>query len=105
MSLYTDNNNSEQKQQNLFTNTFSGIPSDLDPYIDNQPPTPPTPPDTLKLEYPALSSQIDQAISNGWNREQIRRYLGQRTELALTQYTPQEINKMTKIALLSLCRK
>ena len=49
--------------------------------------------DTLKLEYPALSSQNDQAISNGWTREQIRRYLGQRTKLALTQYTPQEVNQ------------
>ncbi len=110
MSLYPDNNNQENQEQtrpNFIIPDFSNMPrqgimagsvpttqKEREPYVNPQPYTPPTPPDTLKLEYPALSSQIDQAISNGWTREQIRRYLGRRTELALTQYTPQEINKM-----------
>lgn len=50
--------------------------------------------DTLKLEYPALSSQIDNAISQGWDRTKLRQYLAERTKLALTQYTPQEVNQM-----------
>ncbi len=50
------------------------------------------PQDTLKLEYPALASQIDEAISQGWDRNKLRQYLAERESIALTQYSQQEIN-------------
>ncbi len=59
----------------------------------SQPVTPQEPQDTLTLEYPALSQQINTALQQGWNRDDLRKFLAQRESIALLQYSHQEINQ------------
>ena len=52
-----------------------------------------TPKDTLELEYPALATQIREALTKGWDRNTLRRFLAEREITALTQYSMDEVNQ------------